>query len=125
MNPLILADDDGIRPAGLPDACFYCGGKVGDPHDSECVTLKRKIKVRYIFELEIEVPHHWTKDDVLFHRNDSSWCANNALDELDPHEVEVSPGLFTGCLCSGFTCEVIEIPEAAPLRHNKAGEVVP
>lgn len=118
MNPLVLPDDDGIRPAGEPDECLYCKQKVGTPHNSDCVILERKVKVRYSFEIEIEVPHSWTEDDIEWHRNMGSWCADNAINEL----TEASKG---HCLCNSFHCEVLDIPEAEPYRKNKKGEIVP
>lgn len=117
--PKVLVDDDGIRPAGQPDECFYCNQKVGQPHKQDCVILNRKVKVRYSYEIEIEVPHFWDKETIEFHRNDSSWCADNSLDDIE--EYSKSRG---GCLCGCFSAEVIEIPEAAPYRKNKNGEVV-
>jgi hypothetical protein len=35
--PLVAPNDDGIRPAGPRDACFYCRQKVGQPHKPDCV----------------------------------------------------------------------------------------
>ena len=117
MNSLVLQDDDGIRPAGNPDECFYCHQKVGTPHKNDCVILNRKVKVRYTFEIEIEQPHSWDKQQIERHRNNGSWCADNAVSELDNY-----PG---SCLCPVFHCEVLEIPDVPPFRKNKAGEVVP
>ena len=117
--PKVLIDDDGIRPAGQPDECFYCGQKVGQPHKLDCVILTRKVKIRYSYEIEIEVPHSWDKDTIEFHRNDSSWCAHNSLEELEEFGDKDN-----GCLCSYFSAEVLEIPDTAPYRRNKNGEVV-
>ena len=33
--PLVDKNDDGIRPAGRQDACFYCGQRVGLPPPTE------------------------------------------------------------------------------------------
>jgi len=35
-----------------------------------------------VVEYDIKIPNFWDKDNVEFHRNESSWCADNALDEL-------------------------------------------
>lgn len=119
--PLVLVDDDGIRPAGSPGACFYCHADVGTPHLCDCVILQRRVKVRYVFEIEIDVPHCWVAEDVEFNRNDSSWCADNAVDDVS----DFLAAKGDGCLCNDFTCEVLVIPEAEPFRRNRAGEVVP
>jgi hypothetical protein len=117
--PLVLADDDGIRPAGQPNECFYCKQRLGQPHKLDCVILNRKVKVRYSYVIEIEVPHFWDKESIEFHRNDSSWCAHNSLAELKEYGNRDG-----GCLCGCFSAEVLEIPEVAPYRKNKNGEVV-
>lgn len=116
--PKVLNNDNGIRPAGKPDECFYCNQKVGEPHKADCVILHKKVKVKYTFEIEVEVPHHWDKHDVEFHRNDSSWCADNSFEEIESHAKK------HGCICHAFECEVTEMPEMEPYRRNDKGEVV-
>lgn len=96
----VTADDEGIRPAGRPDACFYCGRKVGNYHAVECVILKRKCRVRLTVEYEVEVPQTWDATQVAFHRNGSSWCAGNAIEELQK--------LDDGCLCQHAEFEVYD-----------------
>jgi hypothetical protein len=51
-------------------------------------------------EYEIEVPAYWDKHAIEFHRNESSWCAGNALDELK--------AINDGCLCPVTEYEYIE-----------------
>lgn len=120
--PIVLPDDDGIRPAGEPDACFYCRQKVGTPHLSDCVMLTKKVKVKYSYELEVEVPWDWEEDSILYHRNDGTWCADNSLEELQNLSEKLNEQ--EGCLCPVFKCEVLDIPTAPPYRRNKAGDVV-
>lgn len=43
----------------------------------------KKVRVRLTVEYEVEVPADWDKEMVEFHRNESSWCANNLISELD------------------------------------------
>ena len=103
--PRVLKSDDGIRPAGKPDECFYCHSKVGEYHGRECVTIKKLVKLKYTFVVDVEVPHYWTKDDIEFHRNESSWCASNAISELEKQG---------DCLCPVFECEYIATIDDAP-----------
>lgn len=119
LLPLVLVNDDGIRPAGRPDECLYCHQKVGQPHLYDCVILSKKVKIKYTFDIEIEVPYSWGIDEIEFHRNESSWCATNAIEELKKYEEETN-----NCLCHCFHAQVIEIPNIPPYRRNKDGEIV-
>ena len=114
--PLVASDDDGIRPAGPPDRCFYCGGPVGQPHAPDCVCVKKRVRLRYSFILDVDVPHGWDEDQILFHRNDSSWCADNAL-----YELEASTG-DDACLCPRFECFFESIADDTPRRKTCAQE---
>ena len=106
--PVVLENDDGIRPAGEPDKCFfYCGQKVGQPHGRDCVTITKIVKVRYTFEVDIEVPHFWGSGDIEDHRNESSWCADNAFDEIDAY---VGDACACGCFSAKFVSEVDATP---------------
>lgn len=82
---VITEKDDGIRPAGKPDQCFYCGHKVGEKHENGCVITWRNKKVRLlaVVEFEEEVPEHWTDEDILFRYNESTWCASNLYERFN------------------------------------------
>lgn len=120
--PFVLPNDDGIRPAGPRDACLYCGQKIGQRHGSDCVCITKKVKVRYTYEIEIEVPHAWTKEDIERHRNESSWCADNSLDEIEAfHEslgetTELPGGTMGPCLCDYFSCEYVADVDGTPIQ---------
>lgn len=113
--PLVAPNDNGIRPAGKPDECFYCRSKVGVPHKPDCVSVTKKVWVRYSFQLEIEVPHSWTEDDLEFHHNEGSWCANNSIDEL----TEAFRGDGQACACASFECEYLETTDATPRSKTR------
>lgn len=116
MNwPKVIENDPGIRPAGKPDECFYCHRKVGQEHGRECVIVNKKVKVRYIYTFEIDVPHFWDERMILFHRNDSTWCANNGISELEDYFA----GDDKGCSCSNYECEFIEDVDLTPFRSEK------
>jgi hypothetical protein len=112
MNwPIVTEDDDGIRPNGRPDACFYCDQQVGKPHSEQCVIVNKVVRVRYSFTIDVEVPHHWSDRDVEFHRNDGTWCADNAIGELEA-AAEIA------CLCPNFKCEVIGVVDPTPRKSS-------
>ena len=100
-HPVVTKDDDGIRPAGKPDECFYCGAKIGQNHKLDCVTIARNVVVEYSFMLTVDVPQTWDKDAIESHRNEGTWCANNALTELLNLSEE------KGCLCGTMKCSYI------------------
>lgn len=88
-------DDDGIRPAGPSDACFYCSAKVGEIHHSDCVIRQRTVVLRFEFEYTVLIPEDWDQHMIEFHRNESSWCANNGLHEIEAaiqHRVRAAYG---------------------------------
>jgi hypothetical protein len=118
--PLVDQNDDGIRPAGKPDQCFYCSKLVGQPHQHDCVIVTKRVKVRYTYELEIEVPHSWTKENVEFQLNDSSWCADNGIEDLIAHRDRADNDF---CLCDGFKGEFLDTADETPrraLREDKS-----
>lgn len=100
---VVLENDNGIRPAGKKNTCIYCGSKVGKYHKDYCVTTTKKARVKYSFEIEIEVPRNWDKEQIEYARNHGRWCADNALQEIASYANEKGT-----CLCPFFKCEVLE-----------------
>lgn len=112
--PLVDPDDHGIRPAGKPDACFYCSSVVGTEHARDCVIVTKRVKVRYTLEIEVDVPYAWNKEFFEFHRNESSWCADNVVDEITAYVERLdSEG---GCVCDNFKAEFISVTDGTPKR---------
>ena len=64
-------------------------------------TPTKRVKIRMIVEYDVEVPAHWDKRQIEFHRNDSSWCASNAIEELEALDGE------NHCICQYTTFECI------------------
>ena len=118
--PNVVENDDGIRPAGPPDACFYCGQPVGSPHNRTCVVVTRRVRVRYSFDIEIDVPYFWTADNIDFHRNKSSWCADNALADIEAHQAALEQA--GNCLCGSFLCEVLDMGDGMPCQSTARQE---
>lgn len=109
--PEVAVNDHGIRPAGKPDECFYCQRKVGEKHKPTCVIVQKKIRATYTFTVELMVPHHWTPEKFEFHRNDSCWCAGNAIAELEEQG---------DCLCPIFEAKFVEVLDETPvIPENK------
>jgi len=89
---LVAADCE--RPARMDGTCFYCRQPVGGLHVPNCVAFKRRVRVRAVIEYEIDVPASWSKEQIEFHRNEGSWCADNMIDEIS------AIGGEDGCLCA-------------------------
>ena len=115
--PLVDPHDDGIRPAGEPDACFYCQQKVGTEHKRNCVIVEKLVRLRYSIDVDVEIPYSWDKNMVEFHRNESSWCANNAVDQIQA-QVEASDK-DGRCLCDRFTATLVCELDVIPRRKVK------
>lgn len=113
--PLVAVNDDGIRPAGKPDACFYCQQKVGHPHARDCVVVSKKVRLRYTIDVEVSVPHFWTKNEIEFHRNQSSWCAGNIITEIVEYEERVEES--GDCMCGKVHCTFMEVSDNTPTRE--------
>lgn len=88
-----------VRPDGRHGGdvrCFYCRQPVGQPHARECVQVKQLVEYHVRVggaswdDLDGEIvgtfrrtdPLHWEPHDCEFHKNGSSWCADNALDAI-------------------------------------------
>ena len=89
---------NGPRPAGPPDKCFYCGMDIGEEHAVECVCRTRSVVMRHEFEVTVDVPDSWSAEDIEFHYNQSSWCAGDAIAEIERHG---------DCLCGIFTSKYL------------------
>lgn len=90
----------GPRPAGKPDECFYCHEKVGGEHKPGCVLRQRTVVLRYSYEVVVPVPEDWNADMITFHRNESSWCADNSAIDINRRRSE-------GCWCQEFSAEFV------------------
>lgn len=116
--PLVDENDDGIRPAGKSDVCFYCNQKVGEPHGRDCVVVTKTVKLRYSFKIEVDVPHFWEKSDIEFHRNEGTWCADNALSDISDFAKK------HGCLCDVFEAKFLEIVDGTPKRAFRESDAL-
>jgi hypothetical protein len=40
------------------------------------------VVLRYTYEVVVVVPEDWGETQINFHRNESSWCADNSINDL-------------------------------------------
>lgn len=95
---------------GNTEKCTYCNSKENEEHDMDCVQRKRTVIIEMKINIAIEVPEHWGEEMINFHKNESSWCADNILDDLKRMR------RYDGCLCS--QAEFKYINEASESEHN-------
>lgn len=94
--PLVAINDDGIRPAGEPDECFYCNQKVGLPHGHDCVCVKKRVLVRYVVEVAINVPHSWSSEEIVDFENHEGDSYN--LEPVNGAEIHSISASYIGTL---------------------------
>ena len=136
--PLVHENDDGIRPAGKPDECFYCLQKVGQPHKLDCVCVKKLVEfkvdvhvsdgVKFAGLWQHEEPHNWDDRAMEFYKNESSWCANNFMDEENKGSVVWEGGEdrwptlkamhddTSCCLCEALSFTLVRVVDPEPRR---------
>jgi hypothetical protein len=104
----------GIRPAGSPNHCFYCGAERGTEHKPGCVCRMQTVVVRATVEYVLAVPEDWDKGMIERSRNQGSWCGSNALKEFQ------SAANSHSCLCGAIVYEFVReaTPEDEKDRHR-------
>lgn len=93
-NTWIVKQDD-VRPARPDGTCFYCGVPVGGKHKYDCVIPQKSVIVDFTIRLPVLVPVFWDKEQIDFHYNESSWCADNLLSLIESWQEQ------TGCCLCG------------------------
>lgn len=88
-----LVTEKAMRPASDERQCFYCQQAVGLFHKPDCVLISKVVTISMHVEYPIVVPADWKAENVEFHRNEGSWCSDNAIGELERFSEA------HGCLC--------------------------
>lgn len=101
--------EHGIRPAGDSNKCFYCGRERGKQHKKDCVIRSRTIVMKMEIEIPMDVPESWDKNMCEFHKNESSWCANNIIPVID--KLADDHGCICGLARFTFLREATELDE--------------
>jgi len=103
-----------MRPASKEQECFYCHQPIGENHKEDCVLIKKKVKILMRVVYLRSVPASWSRSEIEFYLNDSSWCANNALDELS----EIFDRENGECMCSSSTFDYVSEDSEPFLEEN-------
>jgi len=84
----LVTKENGPRPAGNPDECYYCKQKIGTEHRADCVCRKRTILIEATMLILQDIPEAWDESDIDTYYNESSSCSNNLVDNR-----------YEDCLC--------------------------
>ena len=58
--------------------------------------------IQWTINIPMNFPADWEKHTIEFHLNESSWCCDNLIDELEEYSRE------NGCICSICEAKVID-----------------
>jgi hypothetical protein len=98
----ILVKKSDIRPARPDGTCFYCSVPLGQEHKKECVIRTKTVTISINIILPYETVESWDKEDTEFHLNESSWCADNIITELEKYSKK------HGCICGITKIKLID-----------------
>lgn len=98
-----IVTEKAMRPASGARECFYCQQPIGSAHKNECVLIYKKARIAFTIEYDIECPSYWDANQIEFHRNEGSWCSNNAVRELQKI-IEKNENKECFCGCSSVEC---------------------
>lgn len=112
-----IVSEDAMRPKSTKKECFYCHQPVGKAHLERCILVKKGVKIRMTVDYDIEVPARWEKPEIESYRNEGSWCASYALDELQ------HLSLRRGCLCNSTHFEYLG-GDSKPYLNECADELI-
>lgn len=107
--------DDGIRPAGDPDHCFYCKAPKGT-HNDGCVCIKRTIVMSVTTKLLVEIPAYYSEEQIHFFYNEGTNCSDNQIGALYDQMQRMTEA-EVGCACRNTRCKYIR--EATEEDHRR------
>jgi len=97
-----VVGDYGIRPLGDPNHCFYCGQRIGENHKEGCAIREKTVVLDCTIRIVMDVPEFWDVDQIEFHYNDGSWCADNLLNFIQNRNSNTGR-----CLCDCTTVKYV------------------
>src|SRR5215813_8134156 len=94
-----VTKENGPRPTGLPDKCFYCGRSTGQDHEESCACRQRTVILRFSVEIltVVGAGDAYTSQFITERFNNSTWCKSNALPLIERASED-------DCLCGIASC---------------------
>jgi hypothetical protein len=111
-----ITKDNGPRPAGKPNECFYCHRKIGQQHANDCPCRHRTIvveaRIRYV-----TVTSEYVTPESFNARHDCSdgagtWCGDNVFKDMERCGLNSDAPEGEPCACDSV--KVLYIREASP-----------
>lgn len=65
--------------------------------------MRQNKTIRITIDLPMDFPADWDNEMIEFHLNESSYCCNNLIDELQKYNRK-----YGCCICSITECKVVE-----------------
>lgn len=139
--PLVDVHDDGIRPAGAPDECFYCRMKVGQLHAENCSIVHKIVELEITASLPdgtkilgtwtLEEAHRATPEEIEHRYNEGTWCVGNidrCRDKIVWHtdrDAWTELQQISGCWCGGeIRFRFVRVVDPFPRRGLREPESV-
>lgn len=105
LNLPPCVEEADVRPARPDGTSFYCHKAVGQLHSVECVRHRRKVRLRLTVEYEVDVPNSWSEEQINFHYQESSYCADNVSSDLEAYAHQLNQN--KDCLCGRAKIEYV------------------
>lgn len=100
------------EPEKAQTHCLYCRQPVPD-HSPECTVPQRTVVLEMRIKFVASIPANWDQSMIEFHRNDSSYCSSNDIEQIYKESIQ-TPGICTTCRRS----EVLFLREATEEDHE-------
>jgi hypothetical protein len=116
----LVTKENGVRPAGKQDECFYCHQKLDEEHKADCVLRRRTVVVKSTLEHVISVPEDWNEEEINFYLNESSSCTSNHAERIKSF-FEYRESKNRDCYCFDGELESKFVREANEDDEDKSG----
>jgi len=70
------------RPNSTKPTCFYCAQPIGGLHKSDCILLRKLVRVRAVVEYTTEVPAFWDKDNIEYLLEETAYPSDHFCKDL-------------------------------------------
>ena len=130
--PVFVWGGIGSRSCSARRECFYCHVAEGHPHESDCVCVLKLVEYvvsahgKVVGTFQTYDPCSWTPHNCEFHKNESSWCTDNALDAIDwtddSMDREIDALEEEQCTCGLLEFRLARVIDEGPFVDDEDGK---